>query len=77
MPRFHLMNETGISKQAVSNLAHWKYEEEYWTQWTKWKYHCHISNIRCTLVGNKIVRHSDVVRAALAGTAHTTSSWST
>ena len=36
-----------------------------------------VSNIRCTLVGNKIVDHSDVVGAAPVGAAPTTSSFST
>ena len=35
------------------------------------------SNISCTLVGNKIVDHSDVVGALPVGTAPTTSSFST
>ena len=35
------------------------------------------SNIRRTLVGNKIVDHSDVVGASPAGAAPTTSSFST
>ena len=36
-----------------------------------------VSNISCTLVGNKIVDHSDVVGASPGGTAPTTSSFST
>ena len=36
-----------------------------------------VSNIRRTLVGNKIVDHSDVVGASPVGTAPTTSSFST
>ena len=36
-----------------------------------------VSNIRRTLVGNKIVDHSDVVGASPAGAAPTTSSFST
>ena len=36
-----------------------------------------ISNLRCTLVGNKIVDHSDVVGASPVGAAPTTSSFST
>ena len=36
-----------------------------------------VSNIRRTLVGNKIVDHSDVVRAKPVGAAPTTSSFST
>ena len=35
------------------------------------------SNIRCTLVGNKIVDHSDVVGATPVGAALTPSSFST
>ena len=35
------------------------------------------SNIKCTLVGNKIVDHSDVVGASPVGAAPTTSSFST
>ena len=36
-----------------------------------------VSNIRRTLVGNKIVDHSDVVGASSVGAAPTTSSFST
>ena len=36
-----------------------------------------VSNIRRTLVGNKIVNHSDVVGASPVGAAPTTSSFST
>ena len=36
-----------------------------------------VSNIRHTLVGNKIVDHSDVAGASPVGTAPTTSSFST
>ena len=36
-----------------------------------------ISNIRRTLVGNKVVDHSDVVGASPVGAAPTTSSFST
>ena len=36
-----------------------------------------VSDIRRTLVGNKIVDHSDVVGASPAGSAPTTSSFST
>ena len=38
---------------------------------------CQTSNIKRTLVGNKIVGHSDIVGASPAGTAPTTSSFST
>ena len=45
----------------------------------KYKYHKYrkVSNIRRTLVGNKIVDHSDVVGASPAGAAPTTSSFLT
>ena len=36
-----------------------------------------VSNIRCTLLGNQIVDHSDVVGASPVGAAPTTSSFST
>ena len=43
-----------------------------------WKYmYRKTSNISCTLVGNKIVDHSDVVGASSVGAAPTTSSFST
>ena len=35
--------------------------------------YCQVSNIRCTLIGNKIVDHSDVVGASPIGSAPTTS----
>ena len=37
--------------------------------------YCQTSNTSCTLMGNKIVDHSDVVGASLTGTAPTTSSF--
>ena len=40
-------------------------------------WHRKASNIRRTLVGNKIVDHSDVVGASPVGAAPTTSSFST
>ena len=40
-------------------------------------YYRQVSNIRRTLVSNKIVDHSDVVGAAPVGAAPTTSSFST
>ena len=36
-----------------------------------------ISDIRCTLVGNKIVYHLDVIEASRVGAAPNTSSFST
>ena len=41
------------------------------------KYYWQTSNISHTLVGNKIVDHTDVVGASLVGIAPTTSSFST
>ena len=38
-------------------------------------YYRQVSNKRRTLVGNKIVDHSDVVAASPVGAAPTTSSW--
>ena len=38
--------------------------------------YCQISNICCTLIGNKIVDHSDVVGSSPVGAAPTTSSFS-
>ena len=40
-------------------------------------YYRQVSNIRRSLVGNKIVDHSDVVGASPVGAAPTTSSFST
>ena len=53
-----------------------------WSQlWSKIniedKMYRQVSNIRRTLVGNKIVDHSDVVGASPVGAAPTTSSFST
>ena len=42
-----------------------------------WLNYRQISNIRRTLIGNKIVDHSDVVGASAVGAAPTTSSFST
>ena len=39
--------------------------------------YCQVSNIRCTLVGNEIADHSDVVGASPVGATPTTSSFST
>ena len=51
---------------------------EYNICWSMWKYMYHkTSNIRGTIVGYKIVDHSDVVGASPVGTASTTSSFST
>ena len=45
--------------------------------WINKKKYCKTSNIRCTLIGNKIVNHSDVVGASPVGAAPTASSFST
>ena len=42
-----------------------------------WNMYRQVSNIRRTLVSNKIVDHSDVVGASPVGAAPTTSSFST
>ena len=41
------------------------------------KKYCQISNISCTLAGNKLADHSDAVGALPVGTAPTKSSFST
>ena len=45
--------------------------------WRHGEVYCQVSNIRRTLVGYKIVDHSDVVGASPFGAAPTTSSFST
>ena len=59
---------------------------ERWRMWLHWQHdvsqdyyrnYRNTSNIRRTLVGNKIVDHSDVVGASPVGAAPTTSSFST
>ena len=47
-----------------------------WVKLTTFKYR-QVSNIRHTLVGNRIVDHSDVIGASPVGAAPTTSSFST
>ena len=56
----------------------WQYEVIRGLLNTHWEYlyYSQISNIRRTLVGNKIVDHSDVVGASPVGAAPTTSSFS-
>ena len=56
----------GNLAEDMGNLAHW---QQYVYRKT--------SNISRTLVGNKIVDHSDVVGASPVGAAPTTSSFST
>ena len=51
--------------------------EENWPRYNGTALYSKTSNIRCTLVGNKIVDHSDAVGASPVGAAPTTSSFST
>ena len=48
-----------------------------WVRQWEVEHYRQVSNIRRTLVGNKIVDHSDVVGASPVGAAPTTSSFST
>ena len=65
---------------VVKQILHW-----IWTTMEHWLIkqvqpdtdYRQIFNIRCTLTGNKIVDHSDVVGASPVGAAPTTSSFST
>ena len=50
---------------------------EQYQDYTILKEYRQVSNIRRTLVGNKIVNHSDVVGVSPVGAAPTTSSFST
>ena len=52
---------------SFANLTHWSYLNLALSQYRK------TSNISCTLIGKKIVDHSDVVGAAPVGAAPTTS----
>ena len=63
--------ETGTAKYYLG--CKWKRNKTV-TQKSKYR---QVSNIRRTLVGNKIVDHSDVVGASPVGAAPTTSSFST
>ena len=53
----------------------WFYNAAQSESW--YMYYRQVSNISRTLVGNKIVHHSDVVGASPVGAAPTTSSFST
>ena len=57
------LTDAYMRKQASMSRYHYNYRQ--------------VSNIRRTLVGNKIVDHSDVVGASPIGAAPTTSSFST
>ena len=65
-------------------LSHYFIIDDKWAHlnWKTYKlnnsaYYRKVSNIRRTLIGNKIVDNSDVVGASLVGAAPTTSSLST
>ena len=60
------------SQDYVSELLEYMYNT-----WNTLEDYCQTSNVSHTLVGNKIVDHSDAVGAELVGTAPTTSSFST
>ena len=64
--------DLNVCKYACNHCLEWKMI----TQPKEISYR-QVSNIRCTLVGNKIVDHSDVVGAPPVGAAPTTSSFST
>ena len=57
----------------------WLFINDIEIQWIEWnaEFYCQPSNIMRTLVGNKIVDHTDVVGASPVGTAPTTSSFLT
>ena len=57
----------------------WQKDKEWFRgrEWMHIEIYRKTSNIRRTLVGNKIVDHSDVVGASPVGAAPTTSSFST
>ena len=71
-----------MPKQIGQNFADAVSTTSPWYQWVHFlgkmdHRYCQISNIGCTLVGNKFVHHSDVVGASPVGAAPTTSSFST
>ena len=57
----------------LADFAGFQFEMDY----SRIVYYRQTSDIRCTLVGKKIVDHSDVVGASPIGAAPTTSSLST
>ena len=59
-----------LTKLAHNTHNHIEYIKRFFT-------YCQTSDIKCTLVGYKIVDHSDVVGASPVGTAPSTSSFST
>ena len=69
-------SEKGIRSRSGTHCANLFYYLFLFFRIVKNNY-CQISNIRCTLVGNKIGDHSDVVGASPVGPAPTTSSFST
>ena len=64
-PSPHLIQNIPVSLGRLMSIGCWMSENVYT--------YCEISNISCTLVGNKIVHHSDVVGASPVSTAPTTS----
>ena len=67
------ISQNFISHYELNHLGH----KGDWKTQTAYETYRKISNIRRTLVGNKIVDHSDVVGASPVGAAPTTSSFST
>ena len=71
------INSWGVITNVIIATAVWPWVSIYTPQrFMGWHYR-KVSNIRRTLVGNKIVDHSDVVGASPVGAAPTTSSFST
>ena len=79
---FHTEEGKG-GKRSQGNLPSWYGTSYWWVEVTVAicrpvnRMYCQTSNISRTLVGNKIVDHSDVVGASSVGAAPTTSSFST
>ena len=64
--KYHMPIKTLMNWHELNDLS-----------WNDYHTYCKTSNIRRTLVGNKIVDHSDVVGASPVGAAPTTSSFLT
>ena len=74
----HVAERRPCHRETACQFAHSEIEMQVW-KWmvdNKGRYR-QVSNIRRTLVGNRIVDHSDVVGASPVGAAPTTSSFST
>ena len=69
-----IITQSIFSVRVIQNSPQLTHESEDWSVLYSYR---KTSNIRCTLVGNKIVDHSDVVGASPVGAAPTTSSFST